>query len=94
MNGVGTYPDPNDPDPATRDAVNLGESPVGKASNDGGHELGKAEGNHESGRWALHEEESMRTGDEDKSLRDDGDLKIHNHVQLRIVMVLVAIVTT
>ena len=27
----------------------------------------------------------MRTGDKDQSLRDNGDLKVYNHVQLRVV---------
>ena len=80
-----TYPDPHDTDPSTRDTLDLRESPVGVRGNDRGDELGNAESTHQGERGTFHEEESVRTRDEDQSLRDDSDLKVHNHVKLRIV---------
>ena len=82
-----TYPNPDDTNPATRDRVNLGEAPVGEASNDRRDELRNAEGTHERVRGTLHEEEAVRTGDEDKSLRDNGNLEVDDHVELRVVVV-------
>ena len=82
-----TYPDPNNTNPSARDGVNLSEAPVGVSSDDGRNELRNGEGTHESDRRTLHEEETMRTGDEDQSLRDDGDLEVDNHVELPVVVV-------
>ena len=68
--------------------MNLGEAPVGVRSDDGRDELSKGEGEHEGERGTLHEEESMRTSDEDEGLGDDGNLEVHDHVKLRIVVVI------
>ena len=68
--------------------MNLGEAPVGVRSDDRRDELSKGEGEHEGERGTLHEEESMRTSDEDKGLGDDGNLEVHDHVKLRIVVVI------
>lgn len=61
-------PYPDDTDPATRDAGNLSEWPVTIGSDDGRDELGNAEGDEERPRWPFHEEEAVRTGDEDECL--------------------------
>ena len=45
-----------------------------------------AERDDKSGRRTFHEEETMRTSDEDQSLGDNGDLKIYNHVQLGVIV--------
>ena len=79
------YPDPDDTDPTTLDTSNLSEAPVTVCGNDRRDGLRNAEGDHERSGRTLHEEETMRTGDEDKSLRDDGDLEVDNHVQLSVV---------
>jgi len=78
-------PDPDDTNPSTGYSVDLGEAPVTEASDDGRDELSNTEGNHQGGRGTLHEEEAVRTGDEDESLGDDGDLEVDNHVELTIV---------
>ena len=83
----GTYPNPDDADPSSRDASNLGEAPVAVSSDDRRDELGNTECTEEGERWALHEKESVRTGDENKGLRDDGDLKVNNRVELTVVVV-------
>ena len=82
-----TYPNPDDTNPATRDRLNLGEAPVAVRSDDRRDELRDAEGTHEGERRALHEEEAVRTRDEDEGLRDDGDLEVHDSVELRVVVV-------
>lgn len=69
-----TYPDPNDSNPTTGNAVNAREAPIGKASNDGRDELSKAECKEQRRRRTLHEEEAVRASDENEGLRDDGDL--------------------
>lgn len=78
-------PHPDDTDPATRDRVDLGEAPVSEASNDGGDKLGDTEGTHEGEGGAFHEEEAVRTGDEDECLGDDGDLEVDDHMDLGVV---------
>jgi len=85
-------PDPDDTNPTARNSVNLREAPVGKSSNDRGDELRNAESTQESRRGALHEEESVRTSDEDEGLRDDGNLEVDNRVELIIVRVLLGTV--
>ena len=65
--------------------MNLREGPVCVSSNDGGDELCNTESTHQGVGRSLHEEEAMRTGDEDEHLRDDGDLEVDDHVQLRVV---------
>ncbi len=80
-----TYPDPDNADPTTRDSPDVSEAPVTVSGDDGGHKLGQAEGEEKSRGGTLHEEESMRTSNEDQGLRYDGDLKVDDHVQLRIV---------
>ena len=42
-------------------------------------------GEHESVGGALHEEEAVRMGDEDKCLRDDGHLEVYDRVKLEVV---------
>ena len=67
--------------------MNLREAPVTVRGNDRRHELSDAEGTHESERRALHEEETVRTRDEDEGLRDDGNLEVDDGVELRVVVV-------
>jgi hypothetical protein len=73
--------------------VDLREAPIGKASNDGGDKLSKAERKEQYRRRTFHNEEAVRPSDENASerLRDDGDLQVNDHVQLRVVVVLMAI---
>ena len=80
-------PDPDNTDPAAGDGVNIREAPVGVCSDDGGDDLGDDERTHECERRTLHEEESVRTSDEDERLGNDSDLEVRNHVQLRVVAV-------
>lgn len=61
-------PHPNDTDPCTRNTSDGSEAPVGVSGNDRRDDLGDNEGTHESERGSLHEEEAMRTSNEDKSL--------------------------
>jgi hypothetical protein len=70
--------------------VDLSEAPVGVGGDDGGDDLSDDEGTEEGRRRTLHEEEAVRTGDEDECLRDDGNLEVHNHVELIVVDVLSA----
>jgi len=81
-------PDPDDTDPATGDGVDLGEAPVTETGNDGGDELGETERTHEGIRRSLSPGRTVRTGDKDKSLRDDGDLEVDDHVSSWVVGVL------
>ena len=67
--------------------MDVSEAPVGVDSDDRRNELSQAEGEHEGVRRALHEEEAVRTGDEDERLRDDGDLEVDDRVQLPVVRV-------
>lgn len=67
--------------------MDVSEAPVGVRGDDGGDELSDTEGTEQRERRALHEEETVRTGDEDQGLRDDGDLEVDDHVQLRVVVV-------
>jgi hypothetical protein len=83
-----TYPDPDNTDPAAGDTVDLGEAPVGVGSDDGRDKLSNGEGTEESVRRALHEEEAVRTGDEDERLRDNGNLEVDDHVNARVVHIL------
>lgn len=78
-------PDPDDTDPSSRDSPDVGEAPVTVSGDDRRDQLSNSEGNQESSRGAFHEEEAVRTGDEDQSLRDDGNLEVDNHVELRVV---------
>ena len=80
-----TYPDPNDSNPSTRNSLNLCETPITKARNDRRDELRDTERYDQSRRRTFHEEETMRTSDEDQSLRDDGNLEVYNHVQFGVV---------
>ena len=86
MKNETTYPNPDDTNPATRDCLDLGEAPVAVRSNDRRDELRDAEGTHEGERRALHEEEAVRARDEDEGLRDDGDLKVDDGVELGVVV--------
>ena len=81
------YPNPNDTNPTTGDFLDIREAPIGKASNDRGHKLRQTERTHQCVRWTLHKEESMRASYEDQRLRNYGNLKIDDHVQLLVVMV-------
>ena len=80
-----TYPDPNDSDPTTRNGTNVSEAPVSVRGDDRGNKLGNTEGQEQGDRGALHEEESVRAGDEDEGLRNDRDLEVDNHVERTIV---------
>lgn len=80
-------PDPNDSDPTTRNRVDVRETPVSERSDDGRYHLRNDECTHERNRGAFHEEESVRTRDEDEGLRDDCHLEVRNHVQLRVVAI-------
>ena len=82
-----TYPDPNDTNPTTRNRLNVGEAPVAVRRDDRRDELGNAERTHEGERRTLHEEEAVRTRDEDESLRDDGNLEVDDRVKLGVVVV-------
>ena len=67
--------------------MNLREGPVCVSSNDGGDELCNTESTHQGVGRSLHEEEAMRTRDEDERLRDDGNLEVDDRVQLGVVRV-------
>ena len=67
--------------------MDVGEAPVGEGSDDGGDKLSKCEGSHESERGALHEEETVRPGNEDEGLRNDRNLEVDNRVQDTVVVV-------
>ena len=67
--------------------MDVSEAPVGVDGDDSRDELGQAEREHESVGRALHEEEAVRTRDEDERLRDDGNLEVDDRVQLRVVRV-------
>ena len=82
-----TYPNPNNSNPSTRNGFDISETPVTKSCNDRRDKLCNAERNDKSRRRTFHEEETMRTGDENQSLRNNGDLKVYNHVQLGVVRV-------
>ena len=80
-----TYPNPNDSNPSTRNGANLGEAPVSVRGDDGGDELGDAEGNEQGRRRTFHEEEPMGTSDEDEGLGDDRNLQVDNHMEATII---------
>lgn len=82
-----TYPDPDDTNPTTLNGLDVGEAPVTVGSDDRRDELSKAERAEQCDRGALHEEPTVRTGDEDEGLRDDGDLEVYDGVQLVVVVV-------
>jgi hypothetical protein len=71
--------------------VDLREAPIAKASNNGGDQLSKAECKEQCRRRTFHKEEAVGPSDENQRLRDDGDLQVNDHVQLRIVVVLLTI---
>lgn len=78
-------PNPNDTDPSTRDTSDVGEAPVSEGGDDGRDELSETESTHEGERWSLSPGRTVRSGDEDKSLGDDGDLEVDDHVSSVIV---------
>lgn len=78
-------PNPNDTDPSTRDTVHVGETPISESSNDRRDQLSKTEGTHEREGWSLSPRRTVRSSDEDKRLRDDGDLKVDDHVSSSVV---------
>jgi len=80
-----THPNPNYTNPSTRDRLYLRETKVGVSGDNRGYQLRNAEGGTESSRRAFHEEEAMRTGDEDQRLRYNSNLKVYNHVKLRVI---------
>ena len=82
-----TYPNPDDTNPAARDTLDVGEAPVTVHSDDRRDELRNAERTHESERRTLHEEEPVRTRDEDEGLRNDRNLEVHDRVELTVVVV-------
>jgi hypothetical protein len=81
-------PNPDDTDPTTRDGLDVGETPVTEGGNDGRDQLSETEGNHQGVRRSLGPRRSVRSGNEDKSLRDDGNLEVDNHVCSGVVVVL------
>jgi hypothetical protein len=84
-NTKNTYPDPDNTNPTARNGFDVGEAPVSVGSDDGGNQLSDTKGTHECDGWAFHEEESVRTSNEDESLRDHGNLEVDNHVELGVV---------
>jgi hypothetical protein len=85
----GAYPD--DTNPTSRNTSDEGETPVTESGDDGRDQLGETEGQEQGDRGTLHEEESVRSGDKDQGLRDDGDLEVDDHVHLTSVGVLVTL---
>lgn len=75
-----SYPNPNNANPATRNLLDVCESPISKTGNDRGDKLGQAECAHQRKRRTLHEEKSMRASDENERLRDDCNLEVDNGV--------------
>lgn len=65
--------------------MDLSEAPVGVGGDDRGDELSDGEGAEEGSRGTLHEEESVRTSNEDEGLGDDGNLEVDDHVDLVVV---------
>ena len=65
--------------------MNLGKAPVTESSNDGRHKLSETECNHEGNRRSLDPRRSVRSGDKDQSLGDDGDLEVNDRVHLWVV---------
>ena len=84
---IDTHPNPDDTDPTSFDRCKLREAPVTVRGNDRRDKLSEAECSHESERWTLHEEPTVRTRDEDERLRNDSYLQIDDGVQFRIVVV-------
>ncbi|SRR6266571_6350492 len=82
-----THPDPNDTDPSTRNLLDVGETPIGEAGDDRGHELRQAEGSHQCIRRTFHKEEPVGASNEDERLGDNGNLEIDNRVKLLVVVV-------
>ena len=80
-----TYPDPDNSDPTARDSTDVSEAPVSVCGDDRGNKLCDTEGKEQGDGGTLHEEESVRTGDEDESLGNDRDLKVDDHVEHAIV---------
>lgn len=78
-------PNPDDPDPSTLDGVDLREAPIGVSGNDTGHNLCNDESHQQRIGRSLSEEESVSTSDENQSLRDNGNLKVNDHMDLRVV---------
>lgn len=68
----------------------MSEAPVSVRGDDGGDELSDTEGAEQSSRGTLHEEPAVRTSDEDKSLGDDSNLEVDDHVDLVVVGILAA----
>jgi hypothetical protein len=64
----------------------LCETKVGKGCYDGRHQLSDTEGTQESVGRTLHEEETVRTCDENQRLRYNGNLEVDDHVQLVIIV--------
>jgi hypothetical protein len=79
-----TYPDPDNPNPTTRDWVDFCEAPINIRGDEGRHQLSNAESADERKRWTPHKEEPMRTSHKDQCLRDDSHLKVDDHSQLRV----------
>ena len=67
--------------------MNLRETPIAVRSNNRRHELGDTKSKQESDRRTFHEEESMSSGDEYQSLRDNSNLQIGDHMQLWVILV-------
>ena len=67
--------------------MDVSEAPVTVDGDDRGHKLGETEGAEQSHRGALHEEETVRTSNEDEGLRDDRNLEVDDRVQDTVVVV-------
>jgi len=80
-----TYPDPDDANPSTRNRLELGEAPVSVGGNDRRNELRNTEGNNKGGRRPFHEEEAVRTGNENQGLRDHSHLEVDNRMKTGVV---------
>lgn len=78
-------PNPDDSDPSTRDTSDVGEAPVSVSGNNRGDQLSDTESTHKRIRRSLGPRRSVRSSDEDKRLRDDGDLEVDNHVSSVVV---------
>ena len=79
------YPDPDDSNPSARNGSDVSEAPVSVRGNDRGNKLGDTEGTEQGGGGTLHEEETVRAGDEDEGLGNDCDLQVCDHVEHAIV---------
>lgn len=67
--------------------MDIREAPISVHGDDRGDELGNTEGNEQSRRRTLHEEEAVRPSHEDERLRDNRNLEVNDRVQDTVVVV-------